>query len=518
MNAMMAPAELTEALALLTPVDAAGIEKVRLGNNSHGGYVVAQSFLNVHAAYSFGIGADVSFNLELAALGIPVHMFDHTVEKPGKTHELFTIHKLGLGSIDEPSGSWPTLEHYLRTCGDWGRTDLLLQLDAKRAEFAALMLCGPGILRHFRQIVLELHWLHRLGEPEFRADFVRVMTTVAAGFHIIHVHADNSAPIAIIDGLPVPSVLKLTLVRKDLASVTANATLYPTNLDFADDPLKPDHPLWYYPFLPSFSPADARICLSGMDAKRLRQVAEDPIEAALHPVLSAAPASMSPEAVVRALFILCLGREADPLGLSHFVDSLMAAPDGSIVLAAILQSVEYKQAVIAGRVAGVATNGHRIGPEPGVVTASLEDEANLKALAPTIAKLLITTPRIFGDPARVRVGQGVQLMNTLMNVSSGSINLGDYVFFGHNVCLLAATHDVNQVGLDRHLAIPLSGFDIVVGPGAWIATNATVLGPCQIGANAVVAAGSVVTGDVPAGCLVAGIPARVIKPIAAQHA
>lgn len=46
--------------------------------------------------------------------------------------------------------------------------------------------------------------------------------------------------------------------------------------------------------------------------------------------------------------------------------------------------------------------------------------------------------------------------------------------------------------------------------GAWIATNATVVGPCVIGEHAVVAAGAVVTHDVAPYEIVAGNPARVI--------
>ena len=57
---------------------------------------------------------------------------------------------------------------------------------------------------------------------------------------------------------------------------------------------------------------------------------------------------------------------------------------------------------------------------------------------------------------------------------------------------------------------PKEGRDIVIGDGVWIASNATVLGPCTIEANAVIAAGSVVAPHtiVPAGCVYAGVPAR----------
>jgi acetyltransferase-like isoleucine patch superfamily enzyme len=54
---------------------------------------------------------------------------------------------------------------------------------------------------------------------------------------------------------------------------------------------------------------------------------------------------------------------------------------------------------------------------------------------------------------------------------------------------------------------------IVVERNVWIATGATIIGGVTIGENSVVAAGSVVTRDVPPNTLVAGNPARIIRPI-----
>jgi len=55
----------------------------------------------------------------------------------------------------------------------------------------------------------------------------------------------------------------------------------------------------------------------------------------------------------------------------------------------------------------------------------------------------------------------------------------------------------------------------VIKDGVWVASNATIIGPCIIGENAVIGAGSVVLGDVEPYTIVAGNPARVIRKI--QH-
>lgn len=123
-------------------------------------------------------------------------------------------------------------------------------------------------------------------------------------------------------------------------------------------------------------------------------------------------------------------------------------------------------------------------------------------------------PFVYGDPRRLHVGEGVDdLVNTLVNTQSGEVWLGRDVSVGHNVCLLTGTHDTSRLGPARKAAVPRGGMNIVVGEGAWIASNATIVGPCRIGAHAVVAAGAVVVGDVPPYAVVAGIPARVISTI-----
>lgn len=113
----------------------------------------------------------------------------------------------------------------------------------------------------------------------------------------------------------------------------------------------------------------------------------------------------------------------------------------------------------------------------------------------------------------VTIGPGAELNDALLNVSSGTITIGRDVLLAHHVSVLTGTHDYRTFGVQRRHAIPGEGRDVVIGEGAWVAANATIIGPCRIGAHAVVAAGAVVISDVPAYSLVAGVPARVISHI-----
>ncbi len=124
--------------------------------------------------------------------------------------------------------------------------------------------------------------------------------------------------------------------------------------------------------------------------------------------------------------------------------------------------------------------------------------------------------RVHGDPARLRVHPTAIINDALFNVSGGSITVGEYAFFGHDVALLTGTHDFNKFGEERQRAIVRSGRDIVVEEGAWVASDCVVLGPCVIGAHAVVAAGSLVLRDVEPFTIVAGRPAALVRRIEAR--
>ena len=90
----------------------------------------------------------------------------------------------------------------------------------------------------------------------------------------------------------------------------------------------------------------------------------------------------------------------------------------------------------------------------------------------------------------------------------GGITVEDGAFIGPH-CVLATEYHPEEPAR-RH---SLFTRPIVIGRNAWLGADVKVLAGVTIGENAIVAAGSVVTRDVPAGMVVAGSPARVIRPI-----
>lgn len=62
----------------------------------------------------------------------------------------------------------------------------------------------------------------------------------------------------------------------------------------------------------------------------------------------------------------------------------------------------------------------------------------------------------------------------------------------------------------------LTDYHINIGDNCYISTGVTILAPINIGDNVVIAAGAVVNKDVPSNCVVAGIPAKVIKTLPSE--
>jgi len=109
----------------------------------------------------------------------------------------------------------------------------------------------------------------------------------------------------------------------------------------------------------------------------------------------------------------------------------------------------------------------------------------------------------------IRVGRNVFVNQNCTFYDLGGLDIGDDVLIGPNVSLITAGHPVEP---SQRRAVTI-GKPIVIKRNVWIAAGATIIGGVTVGENSVVAAGSVVTKDVPPNTLVGGNPARVIRSI-----
>jgi acetyltransferase-like isoleucine patch superfamily enzyme len=134
---------------------------------------------------------------------------------------------------------------------------------------------------------------------------------------------------------------------------------------------------------------------------------------------------------------------------------------------------------------------------------------------------------------RIVVGSGVRLNSNwapleLVTGPHGSIDIADGVYINYGTLISAQSRvriganvmignysiisDTEIPGISMPAGAPeMDARDVEIGDGAWLAARVTVLPGARIGAGAVIAAGSVVAGDIPAGAVAGGIPARVLR-------
>lgn len=116
---------------------------------------------------------------------------------------------------------------------------------------------------------------------------------------------------------------------------------------------------------------------------------------------------------------------------------------------------------------------------------------------------------INADGGRITLG-GCYINRNCTIVSLEEITIEKGVTIGPNVCIY--DHDHNpQYLLNPDFPAFLSE-PVVIKEKAWIGAGAIILKGVTIGKNSIVAAGAVVTKDVPDFALVGGVPARIIKP------
>ena len=100
----------------------------------------------------------------------------------------------------------------------------------------------------------------------------------------------------------------------------------------------------------------------------------------------------------------------------------------------------------------------------------------------------------------------------LHNTIIGPVTIGNHVNLAQGVTITALNHNFEDITL-RIDQQGVSTNTVTISDDVWIGTNAVVLPGVTIGTHSVVAAGAVVTKDVPPYTIVAGVPAKVIKTI-----
>jgi hypothetical protein len=238
-NRPLTQTDVLDLLQLMRPWTTRRIGKIRVGNDYDGGYVLPSNALDCDAVVSIGVGHDVSFDFIMAQRGARILQFDHTVEKPPTDHPNFIFEKKGWAT--ETMGDFVSFGDIVARLDALSPKRAMLKFDVEGAEYEALPAVSSADMARFEVVACELHDLGKLAEPAFFAKMRGVLEKLHEHHRPIHLHANNYAGVVLVEGIPIPSVVEITCLRKDLDSFPdlSNEPI-PGPLDRPNHPGRPD--------------------------------------------------------------------------------------------------------------------------------------------------------------------------------------------------------------------------------------------------------------------------------------
>lgn len=135
----------------------------------------------------------------------------------------------------------------------------------------------------------------------------------------------------------------------------------------------------------------------------------------------------------------------------------------------------------------------------------------LRIMGAKIGENIFIYPGVWITPGRnLTIGNHVDLAKDVLITTSGGVFIGDRTLIGYRTQILSSNHTIPPIGEP----FPVSGDSfakIIIENDVWIGANCIITAGVKIGYGSVIAAGSVVTKDVPPNSIVGGVPAKLIR-------
>jgi len=145
------------------------------------------------------------------------------------------------------------------------------------------------------------------------------------------------------------------------------------------------------------------------------------------------------------------------------------------------------------------------------------DRWDTEGIAAVVKELLGKSENAFIQPPfycdygkNIEVGKNFFANYNCTILDVAKVTIGDYCQMAPNACIYTAGHPIHPVPRNSGYEY---GKPVTIGDNCWLGGNSVICPGVTIGNNVVVAAGAIVTKDVPDWCIVAGNPARVIRYI-----
>lgn len=232
-------AQVLDLMKLIRPWSMTKNQKVRIGNVYDGGYVLPAAIQQCDAVVSIGVGHDVSFDFALAQNGAKILQYDHTVQGPPQQHANFKFHKLGWGTKTE--GLFISFDDIHAEMKALNAKHPMLKFDIEGAEYDVLEATQSSDLADYEIIACEVHDFEKLGDPVFFSKVQSAFEKLNAHHVPIHLHANNYQSLVLVQGVPIPKVIEVAFLRKDLDTFRGFSTdPIPGPLDRPNHPGLPD--------------------------------------------------------------------------------------------------------------------------------------------------------------------------------------------------------------------------------------------------------------------------------------
>jgi hypothetical protein len=233
-------AQILATLRLISPVAALNVRKCRVGDGADGGYVMLDDLRDIGVCYSLGIGQDVSWDIAMANGGAEIYQYDHTIERPPIEHGRFRYFRTGITHDPALAPEFKRIDALIDENGHGERDDMVLKIDIEGHEWDSLDALDAKVFGKFRQIVAEFHGMRLLNIDSFRARADRVFSKLRRAHEVIHVHGNNFAGMAIVEGIPIADCVELSLANCRYYGFAPSSEIFPGPLDCANNANLPD--------------------------------------------------------------------------------------------------------------------------------------------------------------------------------------------------------------------------------------------------------------------------------------
>ena len=202
---------------------------IRFGPTDDGGYLVLDDLDDISCCFSPGVSTVSGFEVDCAARNMDVFMADASVDGPPDSHPRFHFLKNFIGAVNRDP--FITMEEWVKMVQPDPSTDWMLQIDIEGSEYEVFLNMPTHILRKFRSIVVEFHFLDYLFDAAFFMLASRVFERLLEGHACVHIHPNNVDNVVSSGDISIPKVMEFTFHRRDRIQVGPPATRFPHPLD-----------------------------------------------------------------------------------------------------------------------------------------------------------------------------------------------------------------------------------------------------------------------------------------------